>query len=678
MKALDKTKILRIIVNSVSFVALAALCVWLYPRHMYSFKYNYEVGKPWGYEQLITDEAFPIYKTEAQMLQEQAEVLNTYTPYYTINEQVADTILAAIMQIPEAQSISTIGTRYLREAVTHVYQQGVLSATDYDQLVGVNRISILTTNRIAHTQEIDVCYTPRSAYAYIVDNAPLITGNRLRSLNLDKYIIPNLTFNAETSTKVRNELLATIAPTQGMVDKGVKVVDRGEIITEETAQILYSMSMAYNNKQVDQKQYILSIIGNSCLVLTFILLFVMYLAVDRRSVLQQPKAVFFFILLIALMITLTWVVLTYTKLSIYIIPFAWVPILVRVFFDSRTAFQAHLLTILLATFMVPNSFEFMLVQLVTGLVVISSLQEMTARGQLVRTAGLYIPTAAFTYTVFTLAVSGDWAMLDWRVYIYILVNALLITFAYGLVFFAEKGFGFLSAITLVELTNANNNLLMEFAGKAPGTFQHSLQVSDLATEAARQIGANALLVRTGALYHDIGKMAAPQNFIENQSEGENPLQDLSYEEAAQVIIAHVEEGVKIAKKHKLPDIIIHFIQTHHGTSKTRYFYNSYMNAHPDEKVDESLFTYPGPRPSTKEGVVLMMADAVEARSRSMNEMTEESIEQMIEQMIGAQIADGQYKDTVLSFKDVEVIKEVFKEKLININHHRIVYPEVKA
>ncbi len=674
---MDKKIIFQNIFLASIWIALATLCVYLYPRDNFAFKYQYEVGKPWAYDALIADEAFPIYKTETQLQNEQEEVLRTFTPYYHIDETLASKLTIKVLNLPAADNLSRRATDYLKQEIQSIYAIGVLSATDAEHIQVYSKISLINNQREARAIQPSQCFTPRSAYSHIMEHAPFLTTNDLRALELDKYIIPNLHYDSITSANVRKELLSSVADTQGMVEAGVKIIDKGDIVTEDIAQKLNSLRIIYQDAQADQKQQIFALVGNSVLVILFLSLLLLYLAIFRRHLLLHKRYTIFFALLIACMISLTYVTLKYTTLSIYIIPFAWVPILVRVFIDSRTAYMVHLSTVLLATFMTARPIEFLIVQILIGLVTVSSLQEMTARAQLVRTAGMVLVTMAVSYSAYILATTGDPTMLEWKQYIYFALNALFITFAYALIFFCEKGFGFMSAVTLVELTNANSSLMMEFAGKAPGTFQHSLQVSDLATEAARKIGANTLLVRTGALYHDIGKMVAPQNFIENQHDGYNPLSDLSYEEAAKVIIQHVEEGVRIAKKHKLPELIVRFIQTHHGTSKTRYFYNSYKNAHPDEVIDESIFTYPGPRPSSKEGAILMMADAVEARSRSMSVYTEENIAEMIEQMIDAQIADGQFKDTILSFKDVEDIKAVFREKLINMNHHRIVYPEIQ-
>jgi putative nucleotidyltransferase with HDIG domain len=337
--------------------------------------------------------------------------------------------------------------------------------------------------------------------------------------------------------------------------------------------------------------------------------------------------------------------------------------------------------VLVVSIAVPAPYIFILLQVITGIIVVISLRDMTQRAQLAQTALFMFLTYSVVYTATTMLVTGDIKNVEYSYYLYFAINAVLVICAYGLIFLFERTFGLVSNITLVELTNVNSNLMLEFAEKAPGTFQHSLQVSNLATEAAKRIGAKVLLVRTGALYHDLGKMAHPEYFIENQS-GTNPLQSMPYTEAAKVIISHVEDGERIARKNRLPELIIHFIRSHHGTSVTRYFYNSAINAaknagEPSTTVRKEDYAYPGPKPSTKEAAILMMADAIEARSRSLSELTIQSISDMVDQMIDMQVADGQFAETVLSFKDLEDIRAVFKQKLIEINHHRINYPTIE-
>jgi putative nucleotidyltransferase with HDIG domain len=367
---------------------------------------------------------------------------------------------------------------------------------------------------------------------------------------------------------------------------------------------------------------------------------------------------------------------------VYLIPFVWAPIIARVFYDSRTAIFLHIITVSIVSLAVTMPYVFLLTQVLVGIVAVISLRDMTQRAQLAQTAAFVLISYSLIYTALHVLTAGDWQSINWHFYVLFAVNAVLVICAYGLIFLFERGFGLLSSITLVELTNVNSNLMLQFAEKAPGTFQHSLQVSNLATEAAKRIGAKVLLVRTGALYHDIGKMSNANYFIENQSEGNNPLIGMETAAAAKVVIEHVVEGERIARQHNLPELIVHFIRSHHGNSQTRYFYNTAINQAKQAGLDPSAvdaaeYSYPGPKPSTKEAAIIMMADAIEARSRSLKEMTPQSISDMVDDMINMQMQDGQLAETPLSFKDLEDVRVVFKQKLLEINHHRIIYPKVE-
>lgn len=661
------------------FLAVVVVCAALFPRQSQYFKYFYEVGKPWGYELLTAEKAFPIYKTEATLQKEREQVLRNYAPYFNIDLIASQQHIEKIMNSEQTDSLPEEAKAYLRGKLSAVYAKGVIGLQDIEWLAQSNqsRITVVNDQRVASAVLVRDCYTPRSAYSAVVDMAPVSLQHQLKNLRLNNDLQPNLLFDSITSMQVKQSLLDGVSLTEGMVQAGAKIIDRGEIVTENTNQILNSLRITYMEDGVDRRQSALAEAGDIVLLCLFLAMLVVYLFMFRRKWLSDLRTLLFFALLIILMVALSCITLKYTKFSIYLIPFAWIPVMVCVFYDSRTAFLLHLVTVLIVSLVVPAPFDFLVIQITAGIVAVSALKEMTQRAQLAHTAIWILLVYIMVYTSFTLAVTGDTAMLHWQVYLCFFINALLVVCAYGLVYLCEKSFGFVSSITLVELTNINSRLMLEFAEKAPGTFQHSLQVSNLATEAARRVNANALLVRTGALYHDIGKMANPQYFTENQMDHVNPLQDMPYEKAAQIIISHVSEGVRIAQKNKLPATIIRFINTHHGTSRTGYFYNSYANEHQGETIDPTPFTYPGPRPSTKEGGILMMADAVEACSRSLQEYTPENISCMVEKIIGSQIASGQLKDTPLSFKDVEDIKETFKEKLTNMYHHRIAYPELK-
>ena len=608
------------------FMLLAAVIVLLFPRYNNAFRYHFELGKPWGYSTLTADFDFPIYKTDEQMAREQRQMLSTFSPSF----------------------------RYIRGAQRQVL---VVSLQDMEWLQEENfgRIAVVQ-GRVSKTYPVSEIYTPKSAYDHYRYDCN-----------------QNLVLDTALTAQMKEKLLSSLSPTQGLIQKGEKIIGNGEIVTERTYQILQSLRRAYDDESLGSEQRTLSVLGEAMLVVLFLCLFVVYLYVFRIQYLRSTATVLFFSLLMFIVIALACLALRF-HLSVYLIPFAWVPILTRVFFDSRTALFLHFTTILISSIVVPAPVEFFFLQIVVGMVAVSSLSDMTRRAQLVQTAAWILFAQTVAYTAITFAQTGALASINPWMYLYFFICALLTVGCYGLIYLFEKLFRFISSITLVELTDINSELLHTLAERAPGTFQHSMQVSNLAAEAAKTIGANALLVRTGALYHDIGKITDPLYFVENQNGVENPLLQMDPRDAAQVIISHVTEGEQIARRNHLPEVVINFITTHHGTSLVRYFYNTYANAHPGEQVDQTLFRYRGTKPSTKEAAILMMADAVEARSRSLSDFSEESIRTAVNQMIDSQIADGQFAETPLSFKDVEDIRRVFVTRLSAMNHHRISYP----
>ena len=617
-----RSKTARTIFRLSIFVVLAVVVVLMFPRYNNAFRYHYEIGKPWGYTTLTADFDFPIYKTDGQLEKDQQQLLSTFTPYFKY--------------IPRAQ----------REV-----KVVPLETMEWLQKEGYSRIAIQQTK-----YPVSEVYTPMTAR---------------KKFGYD--CATNLVLDTARTEDMRAKLLATVSPTQGLVQKGEKIIDKGEIVTERNYQILHSLRRAYEDESLGHRQRTLSIFGEAMLVTLFLCLFVIYLYVFRIAYLRSVATVSFFCLQMFIVIALACLALRF-NLSVYLIPFAWVPILTRVFFDSRTALFLHFTTILITSIVVPAPVEFFFIQIVVGMVAVSSLSDMTRRAQLFQTAAWIFLAQSVAYTALTFAQTGVWSSIDLWMYLYFFICGLLTVGCYGLIYMFEKMFRFISSITLVELTDINSELLHTLAERAPGTFQHSMQVSNLAAEAAKAIGANALLVRTGALYHDIGKMTDPIYYVENQTGSENPLLKMDPRDAAQVVISHVTEGERIARRNHLPEVVINFITTHHGTSLVRYFYNTYCNSHPNEKVDETLFRYPGSKPTTKEGAILMMADAIEARSRSLAEYTETAIAEAVNQMIDAQIADGQFAETPLSFKDVEDIRRVFISRLVAMNHHRISYP----
>lgn len=608
------------------FAIVAILIVLMFPRYTNAFRYHYEIGKPWGYNALTADYDFLIYKTDNQMADEQKHLMSGFSPCFKY--------------IPKVQ----------RQVLVIAHQE-----MDWIKEEGYATISVVQNN-VHRKYVLSEVYTPKSAYEHY--------GYECAQ---------NLVLDTALTQAMRTKQLSSLSPTQGMVQKGERIIDKGEIVNERTYQILQSLARATQDETTANNQRAWSMMGKSMLVVLFLCLFVIYLYVFRRQYLNDLSMVLFFNMLMVIVVGLACLVLRF-DLSIYLIPFAWIPILTSVFFDSRTALFLHFTTVLIVSVIAPAPVEFFFVQMVVGMVAVSSLSDMTRRAQLVQTSAWIFAAQVVAYTSIVFAQTGTWSALNPWFYLHFFICALLTIGCYGLIYAFEKIFHFISSITLVELTDINSHLLLSLAEKAPGTFQHSMQVSNLASEAAKTIGANALLVRTGALYHDIGKMANPQYYTENQQGMANPLSSMDPKEAAQLIIAHVTEGEQIARKNRLPEVIINFILTHHGTSLTRYFYNTYCNAHPNEEVDKTLFQYPGPKPTTKEAAIVMMADAIEARSRSIEDFSEKSIAEVVDQMIDAQIADGQFSETPLSFKDVEDIRRVFKARITAMNHHRISYP----
>ena len=637
------------------------------------FSHYFEVGKPWTYEELMAPKDFAIYKSDNQLEAERSLALRELEPY--MNREKREVRL-------EGVKMSSRESDWIADRLREIYAVGVISLQDRQELehLGVSSVVLLEGHNVVEKIGMKQLFTPKTAYDYVVEKANSvgwIDNNLLQTANIGDYIKPNVKIDRTKTDEAIKIIVDGVMLTSGMVQKGEKIIDKGEVVTEEKYQILKSLQRAVEGEEEFETQgNIWNIVGNVMIIVILYFLLFAYFFLFRQRILESIRATLFMFLMIVGMLGLLALVTQYLELTEYIVPFAMLPLVVRVFFDSRTALYVHIITILLAAQMVPDATEFVFLQIIVGMVAVSSLKDMNSRSQLVQSALMIFAVYSIAFVGMELARGVDVVDLDWTKIFVFALNAIALLFAYGLIFIIEKLFGFLSEVTLVELSNINSPLLMEFSEKCPGTFQHVLQVSNLAVEVAKKIGANALLVRTGALYHDLGKMVNPMYYTENQT-GMNPLNELPYDEAAQVIISHVQEGVNIAEKWNLPYQIIEFISMHHGCSKVKYFYNSFKNKYPDKEIDEAKFTYPGPLPATKETAILMMSDAVEAASRSLKSYDEESISKLVENVVNGQIADGQFKDSPISFRDVEVAKRVFVEKLQNIYHTRIQYPELK-
>ena len=661
------------------FVSLVVIIVLLFPKDN-KFKYQYEIGKPWSYELITASFDFPIYKTDEQLEADRKELLSTYTPYFIYDEKVADQQLGKwLSDWKNKNQEEPKYTAYVERKFRDIYSKGVVTSGIYEQLLMNKRknIAIVRDGRKTDLLSTDEIYTPKSAYEELILNKPdYITIQDLNSYNLNLFLVDNLRYDSITSQNVKEDMVKNLSLTSGMVQTGEKIIDRGEIVSPGAYSILNSMKIETQRRNSAFKESGYVIIGELIIVIGLIMLLALYLYLFRLNLFENLNHLIFIALMILFIVSISSLVLKFTSLGIYIVPFTMLPIIIRVFFDSRTALFAHFITILIVSFMVDNPFTFIVLQIMAGMTAVSGLKDLTARSQLTQTAFYIFISYSVVYLATELVSEGAINRIYFLPIVYFAISSALLLLAYVLIYIFEKIFNLISAITLVELTNINSDLMIKFAENAPGTFQHSLQVSNLATEAAKKIGANGLLVRTGALYHDIGKMLNPEYFIENQVGGDNPLMEMSHEDAAQAIIKHVSDGVTLARKNGLPDQIIGFITTHHGRTKTRFFYNSFINDNPGVTPNDEKFTYPGPLPFSKETAILMMSDAVEARSRTLDEYTEMSISNMVDSMINSQIADGQLKDAPISFKDVETVKKVLADKIKNIYHSRITYPEL--
>ena len=662
------------------FVVAALLIAYFFPREG-KFRYQFYEGKPWRYGLLTAPSDFPIYKTDEEVSSERDSVLRTFEPYFRLNTEVVTKEVEQLRTNYNTKlrgKVSSAYMQYVENSLHELYSNGIISTQDWDRLRKEERQRInIRENTVAQSRYVSDLFTVRTAYEFIINNCPAsLDRAKLQSCDINDYLIENVTYDADMSEKVKNTLLQSVSIASGMVQAGERIVDRGEIIDNHTYNVLRSLKIVHEQKSGGSQTQGIILAGQFVLVFGLMFCFWTYLWSFRLKIFYNRRNNLFMVLCIFVSCILTELCVGMGLFNVYIIPYAIVPIVVRTFFDSRTALFIHLIIVLIWSLMVPFPHEFLLLQIVAGMVVTFSLKELSERSQLIRSSFFIFMAYVIGYLSLTLFQEASWQKINWLMMLYFGINFILLMFAYVLVYMLEKTFGYVSSITLVELSNINRPLLKKLSETCPGTFQHSLQVSILASEAAAKIGADAQLVRTGALYHDIGKMWNPVFFTENQT-NINPHNQLAFDQSAQIIIGHVTEGMKMAEKEGLPKAVTNFIRTHHGRGKTKYFYNSYRNKYPDQPVDDKLFTYPGPNPFTKETAILMMADSVEAASRSLKEHTEENIVGLVNRIIDSQIADGLLRNAPLTFKDVEDVKAVFIEKLKTMYHTRISYPDLK-
>ena len=663
------------------FIVTVSVITYFMPKEG-KFNYDFEINTPWKYGLLQASFDFPIYKSEQQVQKERDSLLTSYQPYFTVDKNVEKNMQTKLRddynQTLKFFLPSTDYLRHINRTLKHIYEKGVLSNNDAQLLAEDSTQSIMLVDKnVATSRATDQLFTIKEAYEYLLNADTIHYSKRvLQSCNLVNYLTSNITYDLEKSESSLNDLISSVAWAKGLMQNGQRIIDRGEIINEHTFDILNSLRQEWEKRSETVQEIRLTFMGQTLLVSILVLCFMIYLELFRKDYYERKRSVLLLFALIVFFPVVLSIMVEQNLSNVYIIPMAMIPIIIGIFLDSRTAFMAHTIIVLICSIFLRYPHEFIILQTATGMTAIYSLRELSQRSQLLRTALIVVICYTLLYFAFELIQEDDLTKLNTRMYMYFIINGILLLFAYPLLFILEKTFGFTSNVTLVELSNINTKLLREMSEVAPGTFQHSLQMANLAAEAANRIGANSQLVRTGALYHDIGKMVNPAFFTENQT-SINPHKSLSYEQSAQVIISHITDGIKLAEKHNLPKVIKDFIRTHHGKGVAKYFYISYKNEHPNEEVDMEKFSYPGPNPFTKEQAILMMADAVEAASRSLPEYTEESISNLIEKIVDGQVSEGYFKECPITFKDIAMVKALFKEKLKTVYHTRITYPELK-
>lgn len=661
------------------------------------FEYEFQKGKAWNHDNLVSPYNFAVLKTKEEFDRDKQYILKTVLPVYNNNllsskEQIDQftTDLAEKWQSSQVDSSNSLKIDDYKEKgiqlLTHVYQKGVISLNNRYQNKGneaekVNETEsnynfTLLLDNIATQKNTTDCYTIESANEYIRKNIELdknITQKRWLTEILKNYVTVNYIFNESLTTKIEQTALSNISTTRGMVQKGELIAERDKIINNDTYQKLESLRKVFEDeaKITGNKNYValgqFLIVG---LAMTLLMVFLYYFRLNIYN--NNRLLVIIFIVILGMLGVLSWAVQVKFN-SMYIIPYCGVPIIFRILFDTRVALNIHLLMVLISALFVPNSYDFVFLQFMSGLVAIYSIKTMVKREQFLISSVLILATYIIGYIGLVLTRNGSISNIYWNDILPFVISVGLTLLAYPLIYAFEKLFGIVSDLTLMELTNSNTKLLRELSLKAPGTFQHSLQVANLAEAAVYKIGGNPLLIRAGALYHDIGKMINPLYFIENQKAGTNPHEELTSEQSAQIIISHVLKGIEIAKRNQLPEVLIDFIRTHHGTTRVDYFYNTFVTNNPDKLVDESLFRYPGPIPFSKETAVLMMADSVEAAARSLKEPTKDSISNLVDKIIAHKLNLKQFEQANITLKDIHDVSEIFKNMLMSIYHVRIDY-----
>jgi putative nucleotidyltransferase with HDIG domain len=651
------------------------------------FRYEFQKNAPWRHETLIAPFNFAILKPEEVIKHERDSIQRQFVPYYRkdtlIGIQQSQNFELKLKQLSD--KISKLTPKvidFMSGYLAQVYDSGIIDQSpDKHPLLKNKKQLFLVTGKTARKVPMNTIYSLKSAFQAMNDTLSGTLEEQMNLLNqnisLSDYIQANLNYDAEFNAHELAQLINSVSLTQGMVQAGERIIFSGDLVTPDKYQILESLKKSHETKQGQNIDRYLLVIGKLVLIISCLLLLILYLAFFRPEIFNKKRHLTFILFMLILMVVISRFIVMHDLLNIYIIPIAILPILFRIFFDSRTAIYGLMVACLIIGYFAPNNYEFIFLHLIAGIISVFTLYKLHRRSHLVFTALWVLIAYSVLYLALSMVQEGNMESIRWQNLQWFAANAVLILLVYPLVYIFEKLFGFVSDVTLIELANTNQPLLRKLAEDAPGTFQHSLQIANLAEAVIHRIGGNPFLAYAGALYHDIGKMNQPVYFIENQSNGVNPHHELDYKESARVIIDHVSYGVKLAHRYKLPEVLINFIRTHHGTTKAKFFYTLHKNEHPDEEIDPDEFTYPGPKPHNKEASVVMLIDGIEAASRSLKEKTPEAIKELIEKMVREKLDEGQLENADLTMREIHILKETLFEKLMNVYHIRIEYPKEK-
>ncbi len=639
------------------------------------FGYEFQKNTPWQHDNLVAPFDFAIYKDDAQIKAEKDSVRINFNPYFKKDSTIAHEQCVAYRNILERTSKDSIATRLLVEKLEHIYNVGILSQSQIANpiLANKNKIQVILAKSVS-IELLSNIYSIKTAFSELSKQEISLLGNDIsKKINSVNFIIANLTYEEEYNRQELQHLEANTSETLGMVQAGERIILKGDIVTSELFRILTSLKTAYESRKTLQVNHLAIIIGKLLVILSCLSMLALYFIYFRPQIFNEKRHLSFILLIILLMVFAYSFIIRYDTINIYAIPIVVLPMLVRIFFDSRTAIFAHIISALLIGYFAPNNFEFFFLSVIAGVTAVFSFDKLNRRADIVLSAFWVLVSYSVLYIAFSMIHEGSLQNINWYELKWFVLNAFLVLLVYPLIYIFERLFGFVSDVTLIELSSTNQPLLKKMSEEAPGTFQHVLQVANLSEAIARSIDANPYLAYTGALYHDIGKIIKPIYFTENKTAGESPHNKLSFEDSAKEIIAHVEDGIKLAKKCGLPEIIIDFIRTHHGTTQAKYFYIMAKKENPD--ILPNAFTYPGPRPKTKENAIVMIVDGIEAGMRSLNDKTHENMRDFIDMMISTKLKEHQLDLSPLTLKDITTIKEILLEKLLNVYHVRIAYPK---